>query len=373
MSFFDEKQPAAILKHAIINQYIDPFVGKTGRYSLDNRVAVIDGYAGEGRYDSGDEASPALLIRKAHELRRINRTLESYFVESDPKPRAKLQQVIANEGQGLPVQLFAGSIEDHLENLLTLVKGIPLLAFLDPFGLMIPFETTANIFAQRPIQPPATELLINFNASGLRRMAGLLTSTKENRGRESSLARMDASCGGSWWQQVWLDHGDDRDAAEEAVVAGYAERLADSQRCGWWTTPVRNRASHKPVYHLVFLTRHADGFSEFGEALSRGLSRWREALHKDENADTLFGDEAAFKLSEQALAEGWVNEIERNLRRLLAEGKPFKIYSRYAEVYGGVAGQARETHLRAAWKRLYPDVTKTDSKGDLIKKVIEPA
>ncbi|MGW0434127.1 three-Cys-motif partner protein TcmP [Micromonospora sp. NPDC003197] len=373
MTFFEGKKPAAILKHAIMNQYIDQFVAKTGLYSLGHRVAVIDGYAGEGRYASGEEASPAMLMRKARELTRINRCLESYLVESEPVPLAKLRQVVATEGADLPVELFQGSIADHLGHLLARVKDVPLLVFLDPFGVMIPFTATVEIFHQRPTQPPATELLINFNASGLRRIAGLLSSEKVIPGKEAALARMDAACGSDWWRQTWLDHGEDHDAAEEAVVAAYARRLASSQRCGWWTTPVRNRAHQKPVYYLVFLTRHPDGFIAFGEALSLGLQRWRQALHEIMNADTLFGDEVAFQASEKALTDGWVNEIEANLRQLLSDGKPFKIFDRYGDVFGSAAGQAREMHLRAAWKRLYPDVTRTDSKGDLIKKVIEPA
>lgn len=233
MGFFDGKKPAAILKHAILDKYISPFVGKTGLTSPDHRVAVIDGYAGEGRYDNGDEASPALLLRKARELHAINRQLECYFVESEPVSLAKLRQVIATEGADLPMGALSGGIEDHLDDLLTLVKGVPLLVYLDPFGVMIPFGQTAQVFAQRPTQWPATELLINFSAVGLRRVAGVLTSTKENPGREATLARMDAACGGDWWQKVWLDHGDDRESAEGEVVVEYARRLAADQRCSW--------------------------------------------------------------------------------------------------------------------------------------------
>ncbi|MEU1812351.1 three-Cys-motif partner protein TcmP [Micromonospora aurantiaca (nom. illeg.)] len=375
MGFFEGKKPAAILKHAIIDKYVSPFVGKTGLYSPGHRVAIVDGYAGEGRYDNGDEASPALLLRKSRELQAINRQLECYFVESHPQSLARLRQVIAAEGAELPMQVFAGSIEDHLDDLLTLVKGIPALVYLDPFGVMIPFQKAAQVFAQRPSQPPATEMLINFSAVGLRRVAGLLTSTKESPGRPATLARMDAACGGDWWQKVWLDHGEDRVRAEEAVVVEYTRRLATDQRCSWCVTPVRNRAHHKPLYYLVFLTRHRDGFTEFAEALSLGLAQWRKAVYDLENADTLFADEATFLASEQALENGWINEIEQNLRRLLGEGKPVAISKRYSEVYGKAAGQARQTHLRKAWTRLYPDVTRTSPRGKnrLLQELIEPA
>ncbi|MFG3297609.1 hypothetical protein [Micromonospora chersina] len=158
-------------------------------------------------------------------------------------------------------------------------------------------------------------------------------------------------------------------------MAEYARRLAADQRCSWCVTPVRNRAHHKPLYYLVFLTRHRDGFTEFAEALSLGLGQWRRAVYDIENADTLFADEAAFLASEQALEDGWVNEIEGNLRRLLGEGKPFVISKRYGEVYGAAAGQARQTHLRKAWSRLYPDATRTSPRGKskLLQALIEPA
>ena len=188
MSFFGDKKAAAILKHAVIDKYIDPFAGKTGKYSPDHRVAVIDGYAGAGEYASGDEASPRLLMRKAAKLAGMNRRLECYFVEEDPATFAKLEQVVKSQGADLPIHLFQGKIGDHLGHVLTRVEGVPTLVFLDPFGLMIPFAHAVSIFAQRPNQRPATELLINFNVTGLRRIAGLLTSETPV---AASLARMD--------------------------------------------------------------------------------------------------------------------------------------------------------------------------------------
>jgi three-Cys-motif partner protein len=372
-SFFESKKAAAILKHAILNQYVDPFASKTGSTSPGGRVAFIDGYAGEGRYENGDEGSPALLISKAKKL-APGRKLECYFVEDDDEAYTKLCRVIAAEGEGLEILPLRGKAEDHLETLVAKVDGIPVFVFLDPFGLMIPFNTAQKVF-QRPkaYGAPATEMLINFNAGGLRRIAGLLTSTKSNPGNAASLARMDAVCGGDWWREMWMEHIGDKNAAEEAVVDEYARRFASAAKCGYWTTDVRNRANLKPVYYLVFLTRHVDGMSVFGEALSLGLERWRQVVYELEYKDSLFEGDDAFKASEQTLAASWVAEIESNLRNLLAAGG-FTIISKYSEVYGDSTGKAREKHLRAAWKKLHTEgITKTDSRGSLIRKRIEPA
>jgi len=67
-NFHKTKKSAAVLKHAIIDQYATPFASKTGSTSLDHRVAFIDGYAGPGRYEDGEEGSGAKLLRKAKEL-----------------------------------------------------------------------------------------------------------------------------------------------------------------------------------------------------------------------------------------------------------------------------------------------------------------
>lgn len=267
---------------------------------------------------------------------------------------------------------------DHLGDLLSRASGIPLFVFLDPFGLMIPFEDAAAIFKKRPVGLGAagTEVLINFSAVALRRIAGHLTSATPN---AATLKRMDDVCGGDWWRDAWLQHAPSKDAtdeqkeaAEEAVVNGYAGRLGGAAPSGHWTFDVRNRAHHRAAYHLVFLTRHQDGLLLFGEALSLGLEKWRQAVWNADTAGSLFDGEAdAFKAQEAALADGWINEIESNLRALLAAHEAFDISKHYVGVYGSALGRARERHLRAAWKRLHLDgTTSTNSKGKLIDKRI---
>lgn len=376
--FFESKQAAAILKHAVLNQYVDPFTMKTGSRSPGGRVAFVDGYAGEGRYKDGTEGSPALLMRKAHEL-SARRQLECVFVEQDRTTCETLRTVVAVEGAGLVTDVRSGDIVEHLDDVLAAKQGVPLFVFLDPFGLMPPLAEVCKVFKRpRGLGAPATEVLVNFSTVGLRRIAGHLTSSSRS---EATLARMDDVCGGGWWRDVWLGHAPNKNAtpsqraaAEEAVVNGYAREVAKVARSSWWTFDVRNRAHHRPAYHLVFFTRHQDGLHLFGEALSLGLERWRRAVFEEANAGTLFDSDDSFDDEEKRLAAHWEAEIEDNLRRLLAENPTFRVVDKYAEVYGSALGHAREKHLRAAWKRLFQEgVTQTDSKGKLIDKTIRRA
>ena len=371
-SFFESKKAAAVLKHAVLDAYIEPFAMKTGSTSAGGRVAFIDGYAGEGRYADGSDGSPALVLAKAKKIAR-QRQLECFFVEDDMRNYEQLASLVDSEGDNCVVCILFGDVEQHLQGLITRTRGIPLLVFLDPFGLMLPMDRVLEIFS-RPggLGSPATEVLINFSAVALRRIAGHLASQTPSRG---TLAQMDAVCGGDWWRETWSSHMPDSTAAEAAVVQGYARRLKTAAKSGCWTADIRNKAGHKPVYYLVFLSRHPHGLVLFGDALSRGTEKWRRAaVAPMDMRDGLFDPEVLFQESEDALASQWVDAITENLRSLLAGGKAFKPVDKYSEVYGDTAGLAREKHLRAAWKRLHEEgVTPTDSKGPLLRKWIHPA
>lgn len=376
--FFDEKRAAAVFKHAVLNSYVDPYTMKVGSSAADGRVAFIDGYAGGGRYDDGGEGSPALLLRKAKSLAG-RRQLECYLVERDADRLSALQAVVDVEGEGVVVELFHGDVASHLDVLLARTTGIPMFMFLDPFGLMIPFVIISKVLStRRNVVGAATEVLINFSTIGLRRIAGLLTSNGPN---EATLARMDEVCGGAWWRAEWLKHAPTKDAtdaqkiaAEEAVVNGYAARLGKVGSTGWWTVDVHERAHHRAKYHLIFLSRHADGLCLFGEALSSAQEKWRKEVWSSDTEGTLLAGDENFKLSERALEDRWIDEIEGNLRTTLYNVGAFRVADRYADVYGKALGLAREKHLRKAWKRLYEDgTTRTDSIGKLIAKRMEPA
>lgn len=386
--FHKSKQPPAMLKHAIIESYATPFASKTGSTSRDNRVAFIDGYAGPGRYEDGMEGSGAMLLRKGRELAALSRPrkVECHFVEDDAETAARLRRVAEEEAHGVTYTITDDNISARLPVLLDSVKGIPLFVYLDPCGLPIPLDEVAHIF-DRPggRGAPATEVLINLTAS-LRRFAGHLYSDKAV---ANSLKAIDQALGGEWWRDVWLERcparsgSDDlKMAAELAVVQGYAERLrAGAGGVGTWIIDVKPRAELKPVYYLIFATRHIDGMVAFGEAVSLGLERWRKHNAELAAEDTLFGDasdwEAAWKAAEGTLRTQWVDTLESRLSAELAKGQAFRILERTEEILGDdLVGLVRTLHLRAAINKvLAANKTTTNPRGvdDLYNLVLKPA
>jgi three-Cys-motif partner protein len=366
-SFHHSKKSASVLKHAIIDQYATPFASKTGKGSLNHRVAFIDGYAGPGRYDDGAEGSGAMLLRKAHELASLPRTVELHFVEEDQDLVAKLNKVIETEGQGVqpPPTVTDGDISTHLPALLEATAGIPLFVYLDPCGLIMPMDEVAKIFSRpRGLGTPATEVLINLTA-GLRRFGGMLTKPNPV---EASLKRIDAVCDGTWWRKTWLDNMPDKAAAELAVVSGYAERLSKrAGGAGTWIIDVKPRADLKPVYYLVFATRHIDGMLYFGESASLGLERWRKFHAEQAAKGTLFAEgwETQWKAQEANLKSEWVTTLADRLVIELAKGQSFKIMDRPQEILGDeLVGLVRDMHFRSSINKVrIAGKTSTDPTG----------
>lgn len=377
MGFFDTKQAAAVFKHALL-EYVYPFASKTGKRSIDHRVAVVDGYAGEGRYEDDQAGSPVHLIEIARRAARVDRRVELHLVEAAKAPYAKLQRVLGDElAEGPPVNVstYLGPVEDHLSTVLGATSSIPLFVFLDPYGFAVPFTAVCEIF-KRPagLGAPGTEVLINFSMHALRRTAGHLTSPTPV---EATLARMDSVCGGDWWRDVWRENAADPAAAEQAVVFEYARRLAQPTGTGWWAVDVRPRPDRRPVYYLLFFSRHPDGLQIFGETVSLGLSKWRMWVARAQWAreDSLFDSasiEEQIAAEEARLVDSWVDQLERNVREILAAGADsFTVRSRYGEVYAGVVGVAREMHLRKALKRIYEEgLLAAKPTGDLMQYVV---
>lgn len=345
--FFAAKKAAAVFKHGILRRHLPVFVGRTGSTAPDRRVVVFDGYAGEGRYEDGTDGSPVLMLNTARSMAPA-RAVELYFCEDDPARFELLKGVLETDGDGVKYVARCGSAEAHLDDVLTHAQGAPLFAFIDPCGLGLTFDDVCRIMRSRPNVP--TEVLINFSAEAVRRFWGRLTRNPPGSpGREATLARMDAVCGGEWWREV-SENSETAEEASQLIAKGYLGHLAVSSGANGWNIEVRNAEGQKPKYSLVFLSRHPDGIFSFGDAVSMSSADWRKAVVEP---GTLLDDDDTFAAAEKELASGWVHQIKHNISALLAHNDSFQIGANYKSVMAGVEGQARVTHVRRAIKELH--------------------
>ncbi|MQY05910.1 three-Cys-motif partner protein TcmP [Actinomadura macrotermitis] len=356
----DKRDPHAqsVFKHEILKQYMSRFIAMPGKSARDNRVVILDGFAGSGRYGDGSAGSAEHILRATRRF-ASTRTAVSFFTEKDRKNFASLQPVVQEYAeQGLDAQALFGPVQQHLDTVIAASDGVPLFLFLDPCGAGLPFKQLTHVLgSQRRATKPPTEALINFSADLSRRMAGAVEKGHTDQ------ALMDETCGGTWWRDIAAEvrrnsKSPDFREVVEAVVQEYARLLGEATGMLSATVPVRKRLHHaQPIYHMVFFTRSPYGLWVFGDSVGRAKQVWLKhlgVLEDDEcvDQDTLFPVAETFK----SIIDGQEQEARRtvtaNLQRLLEEHNSFKVVDRTTEIFGKAYGSATETIVHQCLKEL---------------------
>lgn len=326
--FFLERQGAAVMKHAVLSRYIRLFSQKTGKYAPGNSVVYVDGYAGPGVYADGNAGSP-LIAAEVSALVDHVRTLRTYFVEADESHAQKLTEAMSS---ALPsATVLHGRMEEHIDQLLAASTGLPMLVFVDPFGLGLRFDSLRRL-AERT-EP--TDILVNVSLSAVRRYSGHLTSSKDYPARQAFIEKLDRALDGDWWQDLLASSG------PEAICEEFCRRCSSLRGGSGWT-PIRDRWDGPTAFYLLLITGHIDGLTSFIDFVSLAHEELRAA---DPNA--LSDDEMLLPLADE-----WVAEIQRAVASILDEVGQFRVQDQLDRVYGGAEGFAREKHLRKALKGL---------------------
>ena len=349
--FFAKENAAGVFKHGVLRRVATPFASKAGFRSPNGRVALLDGYAGPGYYDDGAPGSPALLAEAAEWLEKT-RNVECIFVENDKSMHARLEENFAAHPRCSVMP--RGRIEDRLDDVLARATGMPLLAFLDPYGLGLSHEAlTTKILARSQM----TDVLLNFSAEAIRR-CGRYIATQSSKRQRTMINTFSRVLGGTWWQAI-LEEDPDSDALLTQVMDGYARTIS---ALGWkvaWV-PVSRSLGGKPTYYLVYITRHRHGLWVFHEAVARTNLELDNQQHGAQSP--LFGGVAE---------RGAV--IRSNLERMLREKGPFVVGDHISDVYGDAVALACEPDVRSAIKSLYAEgKTATDGVGKIVDMVVTP-
>lgn len=352
-----DQHAQSVFKHEILRQYIKRFISMPGKTSSGNRVVILDGFAGRGRYPDGREGSAEFILKAALDL-SATRRVTSIFIEKDPEHFQSLRAVVEEyTARGLTAQALPGLVQNHLDMVVSAADQAPLFLFLDPCGAVLPFERLAAVLSgPRRHERPQTELLLNFSADLSRRVAGAL-----EKGHTEQRV-MDETCGGTWWRELAAEvrrtsaARDFRDVVE-AVVTEYARRLAEATGMHGALVPVRKRLHHQPIYHMVFFTRSPYGLWVFGDAIGKAKTKWLRHLGRLED-DAAADDGGLFPIAEtfESIIEGQEKHAQRivteNLRRLLAELGSFKVVTQTVEIFGDAYGSATETIVHRALREL---------------------
>lgn len=387
-NFFKGQKPAAVLKHAVFTSYAHPFFSMVGSRHK-GPMWLIDGYAGPGKYDAdgtGEQinGSPIVALELAQKQRAFAtpRDVRCAFIEAKkPYFEALKQNVQPFKDDGLPVEVFHGSVDEHLPTVWAQVGEDPVLTFIDPFGVsaVTKQQMTDTLLAKNRKNP--SEVLVNINVEAISRHGGCLQwdedgnpvlkpTVKHDEGIELS----DAFFGGDWWRRSFLEARDrtgDANSAAMAVVNDYRAIIKAETGASSLVVPIRRTPKGPMLFHFTLFYRHDAAAYKFADAAARGAQVWREvfrqkdledALAREAAQPSLFGgddivdyNEADAKAREDRLKADAVAHIEGNVGRLvapLASGQGFQVAANIEALLGGYISLAGQPALIAAWDNL---------------------
>lgn len=266
-------EPHTRAKHEILRRYLEAW---TAILSLGGfpTIAYVDGFAGPGVYDSGEDGSPIIALKAAlkHQA-RISAELRFLFVEHDKKRAAQLKECVA--AQTLPasfkVRIAEGMTFEQgfrtrlLEPYRAAKKPLPpTFAFIDPFGWTgVPFQLVKEILANK-----ACEVLFNFMYEEINRFIEHPDQTKN----------FDELFGTTKW----------RDVANLYDARSRRNFLHDL-----YVSQLRNEAGARYVRSFEMRNKKdaTDYFLFFATNNPKGMEKMKEAMWKvDESGEFRFSD-----------------------------------------------------------------------------------
>lgn len=348
----DSPRPQSVYKHGIIEQYVQRYAVMTASRLRPKRCVLFDGFAGRGRFETGEAGSAEHMMLAAQKA-KASTQVDLLLVEKDEESYQSLTAV-ADEyrDRGIRVDSFNDDCASHLDDMHRLAQDASLFVLLDPCGAVLPPDQIREVLVKRG-KWPRTEVLLNFSADLIRRAGGQLKKCQLDLG---GVDKADSVCGGNWWRDVALRaHADcaelNWETAAELVAAEYARRLTAGTGYGSIVAPVRRQLHHQPVYFLIFLTQDPHGIWVFGAAASKAREKWIEFLGPDpDEGQCALWDTVSEQLDrEHAKA---IATITNNLRMLTADGQQKRVVQCVKEIFGDVYGEAKETAFSAALRAL---------------------
>ena len=257
-------KPHTLAKHKILRHYLGAWFAIMA-HSGENRMIFLDGFAGRGKYTGGEPGSPIIALEALVTHRDFptwaSKNFVFVFVEPDDENFENLCSELdafwnARGGQPENVVMqvrhstFVEAADDILESLGT-KRLAPTFALIDPFGWDgLPLDTIARLLSYNKC-----EVFVNF-------MIDFVNRFIEVHGVQSSMRDLFGTT-------------DEHIPPEDTQGTTRQDFLLDLYR-----NQLRTRAGfryirdfqmvdgrNKPLYHLVYGTRHLTGLDRMKQAM----------------------------------------------------------------------------------------------------------
>ncbi len=250
------RDPHTEAKHLILRGYLDAWWPIL--LSRNPQATYVEGYAGPGEYEGGEDGSPVIalrsLLQRQSAISLAGKRVNVVLVEEKADRLAHCLERINRELAPLPRDLrllsSAGKCETALQPLLDACNawGHPMLVVLDPFGAGVPYGVVRRVAKNR-----SSEVLVSFMSQWFVRWAG-----------NEGLDQGDVQFGDTSWRAVVDVPSKDK---RLWLVDRYRDRLvaAGFEYTVWFELV----DEHGIAFSLIFGTRSRKGLEKMKEALWR--------------------------------------------------------------------------------------------------------
>jgi len=266
-------EPHTRAKHEILRRYLEAWTAILGLGGFPT-IGYVDGFAGPGIYDNGEDGSPIIALKAALKLQaKISSELRFLFIEHDKKRAAQLNECVAalTLPTNFKVRIAEGMAFEEgfrtylLDRYRQANKPLPpTFAFIDPFGWTgVPFTLVKEILSHK-----SCEVLFNFMYEEINRFIEHPDQTKN----------FDDLFGTADWRGVSriVDARDRR-----AFLHGlYVRQLRQEAGARYVRSFEMRNKKDATDYFLFFATNSA-----------KGMEKMKEAMWKlDESGEFRFSD-----------------------------------------------------------------------------------
>jgi three-Cys-motif partner protein len=165
-------------KHDVLQNYLHAWLPILGSWA--GRIVFIDGFAGPGEYEGGEEGSPIIALKALIEHSRkhaITAEVVFLFIEADEDRAEHLKQLIDVLRPHFPPKVKAEVVTGKFDGEMTAVlddldeqrsKMAPAFVMVDPFGI----SGTPMDVIRRILRNPRCEVYVSFMYESMNRFIG---------------------------------------------------------------------------------------------------------------------------------------------------------------------------------------------------------
>jgi len=285
-------EPHTQAKHIILRNYLRAWFPIMGRWN--KRILYMDGYAGPGEYDGGQEGSPIIAIKEALnyldfcEKYNISKPeIVFIFIEADKERFAHLKAKIKRLKlkKEIKIDVIHSTFEDVTKEIIDSLEEqeaslAPAFIFIDPCGYNLPFELIQKLMAY-----DKCEIFINFMYEFINRFI-------ERDGQEAVLTRL---FGGDEWKKLRLGMMSPRQR-KQSIHGLYQKQL--EERAARYVRSFEIKGKRNSTkYFLFYGTNHKLGLEKMKTAMWKvdtgGGFTFSDAT--DPNQVVLFGDKPDYE------------------------------------------------------------------------------